>query len=431
MNTNESIARRVLRYLVDAGATAGACVVSSGTKTEFSYESGSLGLLRTVCNVFVSVKALVGTRKGVASVNSFDDADLKEVAARAVQAARISREDPAEGLPEEISVRRFEKGPMAPDREAMLSRLTELFEELQKKYPEVSADSASVNHTLGDSCYCATNGICLSTKQGEYDFSLMFMCREGEKTSSFNYFGAVFDDPSSALIDLAGGRGIIEDGLKQISPVSLSGKFVGDVIFTPSCFHDILDSVAGNFLSDGALIDGTSLWKDCLGKSVAAPCLRWSSRPTSPELAGGYFTADGYVVRDSEIVQDGVLKTFLLGRYGAAKTGFPRCPSGGGCFFVEPGETSLEEMIASVKHGLIVGRFSGGNPTSDGTLSGVAKNSFEIRDGKICDAVTEVMISGNLAKMMTDITALSKERINNGDCCLPWAKISGITVSGQ
>ncbi len=431
MNQNESIARKCLQYLTAAGASDGACVASVGTKTEFYYESGELSLLRTVRNVSVSMKALVGTRKGVSSVNSFEDADLQRAAKEAVQAALISREDPAEGLPDEIVVQSFEKGPTEPDTEAMLARFTEFFDELREKYPAVSADSASVNHTLSEGCYCTTNGICLTTKQGDYDFSLMFMCRDGENTSSFNYFGAVFDDPSTPLIDLAGGRQIIEDSLKQITPVPLSGKFVGDIIFTPSCFRDILDSVAGNFLSDGVLIDGTSLWKDQLGKPVASPCLQWSSRPRSPELAGGYFTVDGYVARDTEIVRDGVLQTFMLGRYGAAKTGHKRCPSGGGCYFVDGGDESLSEMIASVDRGLIVGRFSGGEPTSDGTMSGVAKNSFEIRDGKICGAVNEVMINGNLAKMMTDIVALSKERINNGDCCLPWVKIKGITVSGQ
>ncbi|MBQ1273041.1 MAG: TldD/PmbA family protein, partial [Clostridia bacterium] len=244
-------------------------------------------------------------------------------------------------------------------------------------------------------------------------------------------FGAVFTDQKTPLIELAGGRQIIEDSLKQITPVPLKGKFVGDVIFTPSCFCDILASVAGNFLSDGALIDGTSLWKDKVGTLVASPLLNWSCRPQSDELADGAFVSEGYVTRNADVIKDGVLQSYLLGRYGAKKTGLGRFPAVDGYYFVDGGNESLDDMIASVEHGLLVGRFSGGDPTSDGTMSGVAKNSFEIRDGKICDAVSEVMISGNLAKMMADITALSKERINDGVRCLPWVKISGITVSGQ
>lgn len=431
MTKTESIARKCLDYLSAAGATEGICTASVGTGTEFYYESGKLGLLRTVHNVSVSIKALVGTKKGVASVNSFEEEDLKKAAEDAVSAALISREDPAEGLPDEIAVMSVEKGPLTPDREMMLRKITEFFEELKEKYPAVSVDSASIEHNLAESCVCATNGICLQNKQGEYSFSPMFMCRDGEHTSSFNYFGAVFDRLDTPVIDLAGGRGIIEDTLKQITPGTVSGKFVGDVIFTPSCFLDVLSSVSGNFLSDGALIDGTSLWKDKLGQPVAAPCLNWSCQPVSGDFAGGYSFSDGYVVQDSDIIKDGILQDFMLGRYGAKKTGLKRNPSGGGCTVIEAGNESLEEMISTVEHGLVVGRFSGGAPSSDGTMSGVAKNSFEIRDGVVCNAVSEVMISGNLAKMMTDIVSLSKERINNGFSCIPWVKIKGIAISGQ
>lgn len=431
MNFVESIARKGLGYLLAAGATDGVCVASEGTKTEFYYESGSLGMLRTVRNVSVSVKALVGTRKGTASVNSFEEEDLRNAAEEAVRAALISREDPAEGLPEEVRVETFEKGPLKPDPEAMLARLTEFFDVLKENYPAVSVDSASMDHSVSESVYCASNGICLTTRRGAYSFSPMFMCREGENTSSFNYFGAVFNGTDTPVIDLAGGRQIIEDSLKQITPTPLRGKFVGDVIFTPSCFCDILGSVAGNFLSDGALIDGTSLWKDKVGTLVASPLLNWSCRPQSDELAGGSFVSEGYVTRNADVIRDGVLQGYMLGRYGAKKTGLDRFPAVDDYYFVDGGNESLKEMISSVERGLIVGRFSGGDPTSDGTMSGVAKNSFEIRNGKVCDAVSEVMISGNLARMMTDIVSLSKERINDGVRCLPWVKIKGITVSGR
>lgn len=431
MERNEVIARTVLGYLSEAGADQGVCVAGSGTKTEFYYESGKLGMLRTVSNVSVSVKALVGNRKGTASVNSFEEVDLRRAVTEAVEAARVSQDDSAEGLPEEIAVESFEKGPLTPDPEIMLKLITEFFDELSEKYPAVSVDSASIDHSVSESVYCASNGICLTSKQGAYSFSPMFMCREGDNTSSFNYYGAVFNETETPLIDLAGGRSIIEDSLKQITPAPFAGKFTGDVILTPSCFGSLLGSVEGNFLSDGALLEGTSIWKDAIGTQVASPSFHWSSRPRSEEIAGGYFTTEGYVAQNMDIIRDGVLKNFVLGRYAAKKTGLPRSVSGGGCYFVDAGDVSLNDMISSVKQGLLVGRFSGGEPASDGTFSGVAKNSFAIRDGKICEAVNEVMISGNLASMLKDISAISRERINDGDSCLPWVKVGGVTVSGQ
>lgn len=427
----ESIARKGLEYLLAEGATSGACTSYRGTKTEFYYEAGNLNLLRTVDNVAISLKALVGTRKGTASLNSLAEEDLRRAAHDAVAAAKISKEDPAEGLPDEIVEKSFCSGPMVPDKKEMLRLFNGFFAELKANYPKISVDSAAMDHTVGESVFCTTDGICLRQKQGSYSFSPMFMAREGEKTSSFHYFGAQFADLNHPLLDLADGRQAVSDTLLQIDPVPMTGKFTGEVIFTPACFGDLLGSVEDNFLSDGALIDGTSIWKNKLNQPVAAPCFHWSSRPRSEEIAGGCFVVGGYEAHDMDIIKNGVLKSFVLSRYGAKKTGLTRSPSGGGYYFVEPGDRSLEEMISTVKHGLLVGRFSGGAPSGDGTVSGVAKNSFLLRDGKIECAVSEAMISGNLASMLMDITEISAETVNDGNSVLPWVKVKNVVVSGQ
>ena len=120
-----------------------------------------------------------------------------------------------------------------------------------------------------------------------------------------------------------------------------------------------------------------------------------------------------------------------VNRYGAAKTGRERSANTQSCYVVDPGETTLAEMIASVSNGLLLNRISGGAPASNGDVSAVAKNSFLIRDGKIAGAVTETMLSGNIAAMLKQITAISKERISDGASILPWIKTTGVTISGK
>ena len=96
-----------------------------------------------------------------------------------------------------------------------------------------------------------------------------------------------------------------------------------------------------------------------------------------------------------------------------------------------PGEKSLRELIASVDRGLLVSRISGGRPASSGDFSAVAKNSFLIEGGKIGAAVSETMISGNLAEMLMHPAGASVERIADGYTLLPYLAFSGITVSGK
>ena len=64
-------------------------------------------------------------------------------------------------------------------------------------------------------------------------------------------------------------------------------------------------------------------------------------------------------------------------------------------------------------------------------LSGVAKNSFLIENGKVTKALSEVMISGNLADMLRDVVAVSRERECSGYWLLPWVRVRGVTISGK
>ena len=195
---------------------------------------------------------------------------------------------------------------------------------------------------------------------------------------------------------------------------------------------DFLSYVFGITIYDGALISGTSVFKDKLGQQVADPRLVIHSRPVSPEVADGYFvTGDGYKAENCTIIDHGVLKTFLLTLYGANKTGLQRAVNNGGCYVIEPGEKSLDEIISQVDRGIIVARYSGGYPSQNGDFSGVAKNSYYIENGKIQYPISETMVSGNLISMLKNIVDISKERVDFGAGIYPWIAFSGVTISGK
>ena len=70
-----------------------------------------------------------------------------------------------------------------------------------------------------------------------------------------------------------------------------------------------------------------------------------------------------------------------------------------------------------------------GTPAPNGDFSGVIKNSFLIKDGEIGEALSEVMINGNVAKMLKDIVAVSRETIDSGSEELPWIQIANLHFS--
>ena len=183
-------------------------------------------------------------------------------------------------------------------------------------------------------------------------------------------------------------------------------------------------------IRDGSLIAGTSLYKDKLNQQVTSDKLTLKSVPLDENLPGGYyFTSDGFKVEDMTLVNKGVLNTYLLSLYGARKTGLERAKSEGGCMVLEAGDTALADMIASIDEGIILGRFSGGEPAEKGDFSGIAKNSLYIKDGKVQFPLSETMISGNMAKVLNSVKTVSQEQVDFGDSRMPWIQVSGITIS--
>jgi len=59
----------------------------------------------------------------------------------------------------------------------------------------------------------------------------------------------------------------------------------------------------------------------------------------------------------------------------------------------------------------------------------VIKNSFTIRDGEVGHALSETMISGNVAQMLRDVGAVSAQRIDVGVWVLPWLRVEGLHFS--
>lgn len=135
--------------------------------------------------------------------------------------------------------------------------------------------------------------------------------------------------------------------------------------------------------------------------------------------------------RECPATENGVLKAFMLPLYVANKTGFAPAKNTSSAVVIEGGDTPYSDMIKHIKKGLIVGRFSGGEPGTNGDFSGVAKNSFLIEDGMIRGAVSETMINGNLAELLNSITDISKETVCDGTSVLPYIAFDHVVISGK
>lgn len=431
MKDIKEIASYAVEALLKAGADNAQCVAAKGKTKELNIDGGEISLIRTLLENSVSLKAIKDGKKGTASINKFGKEEIDKAAQACIEACEAGVKDDAVCIAEFTENKEFSTGAESEDLNALFDRTEEYLNTVSKDFPKIILEQVITEYSEGESVLMNSNGVCQKTRHGGYYFSTMFSAHDGETSTSFNSFGAQTDDLSKPFIDIGMHKTLLKQSEESLSAEKFTDKFTGKILLNPIALGDFIGMALDNFISDTSIIDGTSPWKNSLGEKVTSEKLTVSMVPLDERISGGErITNDGYISENYDIIKDGILKDFGLSEYAAKKTGNKRGPNTSGCMAVMPGEKSIEDIIKGIGKGLLVGRFSGGQPAVNGDFSGVAKNSFLIEDGKITTAVTETMISGNLASMLNNIVDISKETTEDGSSSLPYALFDGITVSG-
>ena len=209
-----------------------------------------------------------------------------------------------------------------------------------------------------------------------------------------------------------------------------------NVIIKNKAVNRVLGALLGP-LSGAALHNKRSMWEGKLDTLVVSPLLTLEDRPhTLRGLGSALWDGDGYVTRDRAIIEEGVLKTYLIGDYYAKKmsaergTSIARTGSVLHNFSWSYGDYELEDLIREIGDGVLIDRFLGGN--SNGTTG---KLSFGcgghmIRGGAIAEPLTEVNMSGHIAELWSSLSMIGADAYPEGSANSPSCVFEGVQLSG-
>lgn len=427
---NIDIARLALSKL--SSVDEALCTVSFSETREFTCDAGDFSLLRTLFDKNISVSAIKDKKKASIAQNDVSEEGIKNLSDNLMLSIESSEADDAWEFSKEKKELSVEGGDYEPDLEKLFFRAKELLEEIKNSYRKIIVEQLVVKHKKADSVMLSSSGLEFNSKSGYYSVSLMFSGHEGDKSSSFNGAGALVKSLDKPFIELGSIRESVASAEKQIDTMTVDGKFDGVVVFTPDCAEGIVDSLLENYVGAGVILEGKSQWKDKLNQKVVAEDINIAFNCRSDEIvAKEYFTGEGFEADSYNLIENGVLKSFMINQYVANKVKGVRAKNSGVGMMIKSGTRSIEDIISGIKKGVLVGRFSGGEPGVSGEFSGVAKNSFIIENGKVGKALSETMISGNLEKMFNSLVAISKESVNGGTSVVPYLAFDGITISGK
>lgn len=401
--------------------------------------AGELDLVRSYENAVLNVTVIKESKKASTVINDLTQESIKQALNALMVTVEAAQPDPDYAFSNVSGQRHMVVG-QAPNEELTLEAIkTKLAEQtaifvqsVKEKFPSVMISDISGMYKINKINLKNTNGTDLWEENYGYQLGTVFNAVDEEKSSSFNYVFTLPKSVEEPFINNPYWYDTIARNEKELNTVPFEGRLEGNVVMTPTALADCLMDIEELALKDSAFIQDFSKWKDSIGEQVCDPKLTWHSNPLSPEMGLNFgITDDGFPAENVTVIEKGVLKSHLLSLYGAQKCNRTRSGNQGGVICIEPGDTPLNDLIAGIDKGILIGRLSGGSPSPNGDFSGIAKNSFLIEKGKITHAISEAMTTFNIFEVLKDIEALSQERHDAGMFKVPYIKSNHVLVTGK
>ena len=275
------------------------------------------------------------------------------------------------------------------------------------------------------------------------NISSYLILRDGEKMAE-TYGGSYGHLWSIAMADFPA---VLDSLIEKVGKLATAKPIVPgvyDIITDPSISGLIAHEAFGHGVEMDQFVKDRALAKDYVGKYVASPiCNMRDGAASALSTASYFFDDDGVLAHDTQIIKDGILVSGISDLVSASVLGTE--PTGNGRresykrkaysrmtnTFFEAGNDSLEDMIASIKHGYMLFQTNNGmEDPKNWQIQCTAEYGIEIIDGKLTDNyVAPVVMSGYVPDVLKSISMVSDDFkvIGSGGCgkgYKEWVRVS-------
>ena len=440
LKAQEQELRQAVSFAVELATKSGASAEVAVTKVSGLSVSTRLQEIENVeftNDGALGISVYMGQQKGNASTSDLSEGAIRNAVEAALAIAKYTSPDDCTGLADK-DLMAFE----APDLELYhaahvdVDKATEFALQAEKAALEaderiVNSNGASFNSHTGVKVYGNSHGMLQSYLSSRYSLSCSVIGGvEDALENDYEYtISREFDKLQSPIWV---GENCAKKVVSRLNPQKLSTREV-PVIF----LNDVATGLISHFaaaISGGSLYRKSSFLLDHLGKQVLPDWFNISERPhLLRRLASTPFDSEGVRTQDREIVEGGILQTYLVTSYSGKKLGMPSTGHAGGIhnWLVKPNLAGgLIALLRQMGTGLLVTDVMGqGVNIVTGDYSRGA-SGFWVENGEIQYPVAEITIAGQLQDMLKDMVAVAddidhRSNIQTGSILLDKMKISG------
>lgn len=433
-------------------ATARGATAADGFLVEERHFSGSvrLGEVETVTHARdqrLSLRVFVGKASAASSTSDLSPESLERLVDEATRLARVTSEDSHAGLPDEseligaipdLDLSDIRGHDLTPEDKLEIARRAEAAA-LTSDPRITNSEGAECWDRQARYAYATSSGFAGSYATSGFGITVAPVAsQDGEMQRDAWYTisrkRARLDDPEQ-VGRVAAARALRRLGGRKVRTTEVP------VIFDPDTAASLIRSIAGA-ASGPSLYRRASFLVDRLGTKIASPSVTIVDDGLLPGALGSRpFDGEGLPTRRTVLVGEGVLESYLLDSYSGRKLALASTHhavrDGAGVtvgttnLMLQPGTTSPQDLIASVREGLYVTELIGfgvNGVTGDYSRGAVG---LWIENGTLAYPVEEVTVAGNLLEMFASIEGVGNDLVLRDRTAAPTLKIARMVVAGN
>jgi PmbA protein len=272
---------------------------------------------------------------------------------------------------------------------------------------ETVASEVAVATTEGQFCWAPSTQASLTT---------VITGGEGGNGFAETFHQRVGDIDPEAVGRRAASKAAASQSPKELEP----GRYT--VVLEPSAVSTLVGFLAWIGFGGRALAEDRSCFSGKHGQRVAAPAISIVDDATSPLTIGLPFDFEGTPRRRVDLIREGVFLDGVYDRRTARQTGKRTTghalppPNPEGPFplnlFMQPGDDTLEDMIASTDRGLLVTRFHYSNVVHpvESIITGMTRDgTFLIEGGEVSSPVKNFRFTQSILAALEATTMVGRD----------------------
>lgn len=403
-----NLAKWALQFALDNGADNARVSIANSIGSSIDVRDEKIDKLEQSIENGLSISLYVNNRYSAASTNRLNKEELETFIKRAIDSAQFLAEDEYRKLPQAES---YYKGggqdlkvcdpkfnSIEPEDKIKLVKALE--QEILGSDERIVSVTTSYFDGYSANVMVASNGFEGDSESTYFGVGASVSVKSGDARPSAGWYetSVHFDEfKKEGAAKIALKKAIAKIGQQKLASEKLSMLVENEQL--NRLLNPLISAINGS-----AIQQKNSFLLDKKGEQVISPKITITDDPTILSArASKHFDGEGIAAIKRPIFSKGVLNTYFISTYYANKMDVEPTTSGTSNLIFDLGSKDLKGLIKSMKRGIFVTGFNGGNanPTSGDFSYGI--EGFLIEDGKISTPVNEMNITGNMLALWSKV----------------------------